>query len=486
MSPSKTFLYLCLSFVLGIFSNSIIYIPQLLLLVFLIIGILLISVLFQYKKIVVLGFCVLFLVFGIFWHQHKINQISESEMQNYNKAEEIISLSGLVVKEPDVRESHIKLTVQFEGVLGKALVNVSKYSGYLYGDRIRVTGNFQEPYVFEDFNYKEYLEKEGIYSVIYYPETELIERNQGSFALSYVFKIKDKLRSVVYENISPPQSSILAAILLGDKRQISDDWKDKLNRAGVRHLTAISGMHVAILTSILMSLLLGFGLWRKQAFFLTLGIITLFIIMTGFQASAVRAGIMGGFFLLAQYLGRQNVSLRALVLAAVLMLIQNPLLLTKDVGFQLSFLAIIGIIYFLPLFRRLFKKVPNFFQLREVLSMTLAAQVFTLPILIYNFGYFSLVAPFANILIVPLLPYILALGFLFLLFGLLSPLAFLASLPVLFLLNYLTITVDFFSSFSFSAVFVEMPLSFLVLAYFILVSFVILLGRRKTLKFLKY
>ena len=485
MTSSKTFFYLCLAFVGGIFLNSVFSVSQVLMLGFLIVGVLFISVLWKHKRIVIFGSCIVFVVLGVFWHQNRANQILESQLQDYNDTKEV-NLIGLVVKEPDVRENHTKLTVQFKGISGKALVSVNKYSGYLYGDKIKVSGFLQEPFVFEDFNYKDYLAKEGIYSVIYYPETELLQRGQGNFVLSSVFALKDKLRGVIYQNLSPPQSSILAAILLGDKRQISDEWKDKLNMAGVRHLTAISGMHVAILTSILMSLLLGLGLWRKQAFFVTLGIISLFIIMTGLQPSAVRAGIMGGFFLLAQYLGRQNVSLRALVLAAVLMLVHNPLLLTLDVGFQLSFLAIIGIIYFLPFFRGLFKKVPNFFQLREVMSMTLAAQVFTLPILIYNFGYFSLVSPFTNILIVPLLPYILGLGFLFLLFGLLSPLAFLLSLPVLLLLNYLTIVVDFFSGFAFSAVFMEMPFGFLVFIYLILSSFIFLLHRQERLKFLKY
>lgn len=155
---------------------------------------------------------------------------------------------------------------------------------------------------------------------------------------------------------------------------------------------------------------------------------------------------MGGIFLLAQYFGRMANSSRTIIFAAALMLLQNPLLLKLDVGFQLSFLAMMGIIYFSQIFQEYFRKIPNLFQFRNLLSTTLSAQVFTFPILIYNFGYFSLVSPLTNILVVPLLPSILGLG---LLFGIVSlifqPLGRLLSFPCWLLLAYLLKVVDFFS-----------------------------------------
>ena len=296
--------------------------------------------------------------------------------------------------------------------------------------------------MFEDFNYKDFLLKDGIYSVMYYPKIEFLgqgDRGLASIFYGGVLKIKDRLREVINQNLSPPQSSILAAILLGDKRQISDEWKEKLNYAGVRHLTAVSGMHVAILTAILMSVLIALGFWRQQAFYFTIVLIVLFIIMTGLQPSAVRAGIMGGLFLFAHYLGRGNLSDRTVVFAASFMLVQNPLLLRLDVGFQLSFLAMMGIIYFLPYLQKYFGKI---------LAMTLSAQIFTLPVLIYNFGYISLAAPLSNILIVPLLPFLMGLGFLFVILGaVLQPLGWLFSLPVWLLLTYIIKIVNWLSDY---------------------------------------
>ena len=323
----------------------------------------------------------------------------------------------------------------------------------------------------------------------------MIKKNKGNFIYAEILSFKDKLRNVIYQNLSPPQSSILAAMILGDKRQISDEWKEKLNFAGVRHLTAISGMHVAILTVILMSFLSGLGFWRQQAFYSTVILITLFIIMTGLQPSAIRAAVMGGIFLFARYLGRKNYSFRAIVFAAVLMLAYNPLLLRMDVGFQLSFLAMLGIIYLLPVFQQLLYKISYFFKskknkfvsfavadnwgMKNVLAMTLSAQVFTLPILIYNFGYFSTVAPLTNLIIVPLLPFIMGLGLIFVLLGAIwSFLGWIFSWPVWLLLTYLVKTVDWLSSFSFSAYMIEISWAWLLISYLILILIIWRLNKK--------
>jgi competence protein ComEC len=292
-------------------------------------------------------------------------------------------------------------------------------------------------------------------------------------------------------------------MLLGDKSRIPEDLKEKLNIAGVRHITAISGMHVAILTTILMTLLIGLGLWRGQAFYFTIVLITLFIVMTGLQPSAIRAGIMGGLFLLGQKLGRKSFSPRAIVMAAALMLVVNPLLLLNDVGFQLSFLAMLGIIYLLPIFQNWFRRIPNVFQFRSILAITLSAQIFTLPILIYNFGYMSLLSPISNVLIVPFLSYIIGFGFLFALVGLLwQPLGWILSLPCWFLLTYITKVINLLSAnwlskfpwllelFPFLKPFpcltFHIPWFLLIISYLILGFIVWRLKQREKLKFLNY
>jgi len=452
MSSSRVLLYFCLSFIGGIFLSSILQITQLAILAFLILGIFFITILWKYKKVAVVGFCLVFLVLGIWRHQLVESKVTNSELREYNDQEETITLIGVIADEPDVREKSQKLEISTQllnktEIEGKVLLTTGRYPEYQYGDKLKVKGDLKTPPEFEDFNYRDYLKKERIYSVMSFPEIELVSQNNGNFIYSKVLQLKNRLRESIYSFLSPPQSPILGAMILGDKRKISEDWKQKLNIARVRHITAVSGLHIAILTSILMTFFVALGFWRQQAFYFTIIFIVLFIIMTGLQPSAIRAGIMGGLFLLAQYLGRLSNASRAIVFAGALMLFQNPFLLRLDIGFQLSFLAMMGIIYLLPTFKDWLKFIP-IENLRSILAMTFSAYLFTLPILIYNFGLISLVSPFTNILIVPSLYWIMVFGFLFAVFGTLLPfLGWILSFPAWLLLTYVAKIVDWFSSF---------------------------------------
>ena len=433
MTKSKILFCFCLSFTGGIFINSLFSVPQLFMLGFLVLGILFISVFWKYKNFIVIGFCLVFLVAGVWRYQTVESRIPDNVEQD-------IILIGVVSKEPDVRETNIKLTIESENATGKILVTASRYPQYQYGDKLKIAGKLKNPEIFEDFNYKEYLSKDGIYSVMYWSEIELISTGHGNFVYANILQFKNKMRESLYQNLSPPQSSILGAMILGDKRKLSEELKEKLNIAGVRHITAISGMHIMILSGILMYSLMALGLRRGKAFCFTLILLVLFIIMVGFPSSAVRAGIMGSLFLLAQTVGRPKSGSRAIVFAATCMVVANPLILKLDVGFQLSFLAVMGIIYLMPLLQKWLKL--------RILAMTLAAQVFTLPILIYNFGYISLIAPITNIFLVPLLPFIMIFGFVSGLGGMIwQPLGWIFSWPAWFLLTYLVKTVDWASQF---------------------------------------
>jgi len=445
------------------------------------------------SKIIYFGFCLVLIVLIVWRYQAIELRIKNNELIEYNDLEEEITLIGTVVKEPDVRETNTRLTIQVNDA--KILATVSRYPEYKYGDELKIIGKLQTPVVFEDFNYKDYLKKDGIYSVVYYPKVELLSRGNyrgpSSIIYSKILDFKDKLRQSIYRSLSPPQSSILGAMLLGDKSRMSSGLKEKLNIAGVRHVTAVSGMHVLILSTILMSFLLGLGFWKGQAFYISIIIIFLFIAMTGFQASGVRAGIMGGLFLLSQKIGRRSVSSRAIVIAAGIMLVINPLLLFYDAGFQLSFLAALGIIYLSPVFKRWLRFVPEvkFFNFRSILVMTFSAYIFTLPILIYNFGRVSLAGPLTNVLILPFIYWIMIFGFIFGLAGMLwQSLAWVLSWPVWFLLTYLVKVVDIFSKPWAAKTINNVHWLWLVIAYLILGFFVYYLKRkqRQKMDFLRY
>jgi len=500
MASSKILLYFCLSFIFGIFLSSFFPNSQLFLFILILALIfLLISPIFH--SFLIFSFCLLFLLFGIWRHQSVLQKIKEDPLTKLNDSKSEIVLTGFVCNEPEFTPKTQRLTIKVEKIFlkdeksfssqGKVLLVTKRYPEYSFGDKIKVLGKLQEPSEdLEGFDYKEYLQKDGIYSVINFPKVELIkEKNYPSFTwLIYgkILQLKEKLRESINQIFPFPQSSILNAILLGDKKQIPQDWKEKLNIAGVRHIVVVSGLHITILTTILLNVFLALGFWRQQAIIASLIFILLLVALTGFQPSAIRAAIMGGLFLLAQYFGRMNASSRSIIFAASIMLLQNPLLLKSDIGFQLSFLATMGIIFLSPILEDFLKKIPNTFQLKSILSMTLSAQIFTLPILIYNFGYFSLVSPITNILVLPFLPWILGLGFLSGILGIFS--RFLGQISSLFcwvFLSYVLKVVEFFSQpWAFKTF--KISWIWLIISYFFLGLITWRLNERKKLKFLRY
>jgi competence protein ComEC len=262
---------------------------------------------------------------------------------------------------------------------------------------------------------------------------------------------------------------------------MTNDLKNKLNITGLRHVIAVSGTHVVILSSIIMSLLLAIGLWRNQAFYVAVIFICVYIVLTGLPASGLRAGIMGVLYLLSQKLGRQSMGIRVIVLACAAMLVLNPLLLFYDVGFQLSFLAVIGLIYLEPSFRKIIKiftknKVEN---LVGIISTTFAAQVFTLPIMVYNFGNISFVSPITNLLILPIVYWLMVSGFLTSVAGIFyTNLGWIISMPCWLLLTYFVKVIDFFSQPWMAKTITNISWIWLVVSYIIIIFATLFLNKK--------
>jgi len=469
MTASKIFLYFCLSFVGGIFLNSLIPIPQIYMLGILILGIFFISLFWRYKNFVIIGFCLFFLVFGIWRHQIFFLKIENSPIKSFVGKE--VKLIGLVEKEPEIKGKSQKLIIKVEKINQKILVTTRRYPEYQYGEKLKINGKLEEPQIFEGFNYKNYLLKDGILATMNFPEIELIGKGFGNPVMKILFSFKNKFKEVVEKFIPPPQVGILEALTFGDETQISKEWKEKLNLTGTRHITAVSGMNITILCFLILSFILALDLWRQQAILLSLFLIFLYVLMIGASPSAIRAAIMGALVLFAQYFGRLSSGQRAVTLAAALMLFQNPLILKYDIGFQLSFLAILGLIYWQPIFFDLLKKIPNpeIFPVKSTLSATLSAQIFSLPILIYNFGNIPLFSPITNLLIVPFLAPLTIFIFIFGIFGMIFWLfGFILSLPTYFALTYILKLVDFFFKIPFSSLSFKISWSWLLFSYLIL------------------
>jgi competence protein ComEC len=486
MTPARIFLYFCLAFLAGVASASFFKFPLFLIIFILIFSLALVGVFWERVGIAVFGFCLIFLVLGVLRFQSFELEILGPRSASLSG--QAVSLVGRVAAEPDKRPGYTNLKIIVTGsgpsaggeetaadIAGsRVLAVVGNYPEYFYGDKMKLEGKLQLPEPDGSFNWPGYLAKEGIAWQIVFPKTEFLGKEslgirQGLF--SNILSLKKKFQEPVYENIPLKEGSLLSGLLLGDKSLMPKSFKQQMSAAGLSHITAVSGMNVVILSGILMSLFIGLGLWRQQAFWLALVFIWLFVLLVGLPASAVRAGIMASLFLSAQFLGRQNMAWRAMILAAAAMLALNPLLLRYDIGFQLSFLAVAGLIYIGPVLKEKLNFIPDkkFLDLKEILSQTLSAQIITLPVLIYNFGYFSLVAPLANILVLPAIPWLMAFGSIFILAGIIWPvLGWVLSWPVAALLMYCTKTIDLCAGLPFAQLALRVSLFWVFLIYVLL------------------
>lgn len=426
----------------------------------------------------------IFLVIIVFRYYQLESRIKNQELRMQDYFQQEINLTGRVVKEPDSGETNTKLTIKVietrsletsrDRVSIKILVTVPRYPEYKYGDILEIKGILQEPPVFEGFNYKNYLKKDGILAVIYYPETKLLKRGEYnsliSFSFSKVLIFKEKLKQSVFSLLPSPQNHILIALIIGDQGSLSEDFKNKLNISSLRHIVAVSGFHVVILSSVSMSLFLSLGFRKKLALYLSLLFIFLFVLVTGLQVSAIRAAIMGSLSCIAPLLGRKSQSIRSIFIAAMALLSLNPFLIFYDIGFQLSFLAAMGIIYLSSSFNKWLKLIPNqYLDMREILATTLSAQIFTMPILVYNFGQLSLAAPLANILALPVITWAMVAGFVFAIIALILPVfGLILSFIPYFLITYFIKIVEIFSNPLFSQKFINIHWFWIFASYFIL------------------
>jgi competence protein ComEC len=186
---------------------------------------------------------------------------------------------------------------------------------------------------------------------------------------------------------------------------------------------ALSGYNISIIASAILLIFLFLGINRRRAFWFSVLTILLFIVMAGASASIIRAAIMGVLLLLGQNVGKIYHPRNALLFAALIMVILNPKIIRFDLGFQLSFLATLGLIYFSPWFNKIIKADKNsFLNWRQNLATTLSAQLAVMPLLVSQFNNFSLIAPLVNILVLTFIPITMLLGFIMVLLGTFSSL----------------------------------------------------------------
>jgi len=447
-------------------------------------GVALLAFLLRRRKALLLALCLIVLVAGIFRFQTTVPTVDESTLQFHND-KGIAQIKGLVAADPEPTDSAVALRLEareikvgeaWREVSGVVLVYAPQFPSpdflpsdgsrdppyYRYGDLLQVEGELETPPEFEGFDWREYLARRGIHSIIVYPaQMELLASGQGSKPQEWLYGLRNRMSQSLEDALHEPQGSLAQAILLSKRSTIPDELRDSLSQTGTAHVIAVSGLHIAIVGGIALSFSVWlFGRRRPTYFLLALVAIWGYALLTGLHAPALRAAIMVSLWLFADYIGRPRSALPSLIFAAALMIGIHPSIL-REVSFQMSFAAMAGLILLTPRFRSWGGRVFGATEGRrkgvgfviDSLSLTLGAVLATLPIIAYYFHQISLVALPANFFALPALPGAIGTAALVAIFGLFAPpLAQVLGWVAWLSLSYMIEVVQFFSALPFASI----------------------------------
>lgn len=400
------------------------------------------------KNLALLGvFLLILLGFRFYFFQQ--NQVKLADGQQ-------VSFETTVLSAPQMVGSQQSFTANYKNQ--KLKITTGRFPELNYGDFVRILGP---------------ISNKNNRVLMYFPKITTINDsgNLLQSSLKDINSLRQKLILLFSKTLPSPSSSLLLGILFGIKEQMPKDFSDNLRASGVFHVIAASGMNVTLIGGFI-STLFAFFLKRQIAIGLSILGIIFYAVLAGLEPSIIRASIMGILVFSAQIMGRQTLAVNGLALAGFGMLFIDPTLIS-DVGFQLSFAATLGILYIKPPFGKQ-KGI-----IAEVLT-TIAAQIATLPILLANFGTYSLYSILVNGLVLWAVPILMMVGgvgaILGLIFGPLGQLLIYLCYP---LLLYFETIVNFFGKIGGVVTVKTFPWQFSVGYYCLLVS-ALLISKRKS------
>ncbi len=428
-----------------------------------------------------------------------------------------VNLEGLLYRRPIPSPRGTKLHLMVEKIYlphglikarGNVLISVKEYRGDLrYGDRIRFIAKLYHPRNFNNpggFNYRRFLACKGIWVTGYVGKDTgiaTIARGRGNAFLQLIEAWRERIRTLLEKSAPMETRGIMKALILGEREEIPEEVKEEFIVAGVAHIIAISGLHMGII-ALVVFLLVKWSLRWSETLVLTLDIqkfsalatiplLVLYTFIAGARISTIRAAIMIIIYLISILLDRQRNLYNTLALAALVILLVSPASLF-DVSFQLSFFAVLAILYLVPRFSELLPKPhplllrkPSPYQtflshLKIFIFVSLAAMVGTWPLVAYYFNRMSVVGLLSNLIIVPLAGCVVIMG-------LITSLAALIWLPVSSLLvtltsafSYLVLKmVGLFASIPHVSRYVVTPTPFEIGLFYILILYLANLKRMK-------
>jgi competence protein ComEC len=444
------FIYLVAGWVVGILAASFLHLPTEVWLLLLLLPLGYLLLFWRNLPLRKWHLVLIFFILGALRLQYELPSALDKQLAQFNEQGRA-SLVGIVVSEPDVRQAQALVRVdvskiQTDGAWhdtrGRALVAVPRDTPVEYGDEVQVDGTPETPPDGADFSYRDFLAREKIFTLMRNARLYVVSSGKGEPFWSALYAFKAAGERAIAQLLPEPSAALLTGILLGDDHGIPPDLKDAFSTTNTAHIIAISGFNIAVLMGVLTYVFrrpailfqaralttpsagiarrVFAGIMRHLATIWIILFLILYSLLVGASASVVRACIMGSLVVIALDLGRQSWAFNALAISAFVMSLLNPYVLW-DVGFQLSFLATLGLLIYAPRLQNRIegwlkkrvddaraRQIVEFFQ--DAFIVTAAAFVVTAPLIVVYFHRLSFIGFLTNFLILPIQPAIMILG----------------------------------------------------------------------------
>jgi len=411
---------------------------------------------------------------------------SETPLVEYSGRQ--VSLVGRIVAEPDVREDKVFYLLQARELLSGAerrtvtgMVRLQvKESNQVpgYGDVVKASGLLARPELPGNpggFNYRTYLERQGVRVVLMVRGEKSVEKTGSSVAnplLNAALRLKQKLSSAAAASLEPAQAAVLNGIVFGTQGLIDRQTRQAFTETGIVHILSVSGLHIGLVLGGMVGLLRLLRLPPGLTVPVVTPVLFFYVLMTGFNPAVLRAAIMALLLLWAHHLGRDRDWPTTMALAALVILLWNPLQIYHP-GFQLSFAATWGILYLSPVLYNtcagLLKVLPDGLArpISQALAIPLAAQLATIPLVAWYYNLISPVSILANLMVIPIVGIIMLLGVIAAILGLIwLPLAALVNVSNGVILDFFMASVSFFQGLPGAVFYLSTPPEILAAAWY--------------------
>ena len=435
------------------------------------------------------------------------NPQNRSLLYHFTRYNVPVLLEGKIISEPVAGSKTNRFILKAYSVDNlkineKVLVYLPNVYEVSYGDIIAVEGEISLPQKAAFplvFDYSQYLARDEIYTTLRADSFEFISSDPNPI-MKAAAAIRKDIVSKIDKNFRKEIADIFKPLIIGDKTSLEPETREIFIDAGLMHILVVSGLHIGFVGALLLVILKLLGLSLRKTFLLTIPILFLYVLASGANPPAVRAGIMFSCILISLSLDREPLIYNSLALSALIILILQPQSLFTA-SFQMSYLATIGIVYFYGklyalikegrnfifekagIYPQFFSKKTKFFMsvfkaLAGVFCLTASAQIMTIPLTAYYFGKISLISLLANMLIVPTIGLITMGGFIFYFLTFVSDFlakgaSFVLSLP----LDGVLICVKFLGSLKFSSMQIAKPAIWQII-FILVLAFVVPFFRR--------